>query len=349
MVSCLQTLRFLNLIIFLVLCCFPSNSIAIFEGELPKQDWIQVPFIFNQSFALNSTQSLSYQLPLWLDSVGSHARVRIQGGIVTGSTPSSLEVRIVLDGVKSQQVFSRMEDFQKHYTFHSTSEYVVEIPSPARPALDGIQTLHNLTVEINFEYTSTPDGTGLIYQIIFETFTPSTLDSLAPRQITLVQEQFSWELGLWSLEWCFFNTSLIVPLFEPQNVNLYLTVEFSGLTPDSWRIIIEQGVKELQVHDNLTLEGILELDPVLACELRLIVNPPKVSKTEIMNVSMDLQGIILPSPEPSSSSPNPSDAIFQRRINEGIMLIQLGLVIMPILTYYRVRRPNLKNAKQEEN
>ncbi|MFX0091463.1 MAG: hypothetical protein ACFFBD_06845, partial [Candidatus Hodarchaeota archaeon] len=259
------------------------------------------------------------------------------------------EIKVVLDGITSQQTFAKMYGLQKHYTFHSTSEYTLWIPPPARPALEGIQTLHNLTVELGYTFSSTPDGNGIISQIIFETFTPPTLDSTTLRPLVLLQEKFSWEIGLWSFGRCFFNTSVLIPFSNPQNVSLLLTTEFSGLTLEGWQIIIEQGAIVLQVRDNQTLQGVLALDPARPCELRLMVDPPQVSEPDIISVRINVQGMILSSPVSSSPSTYTLDPASEKRFSEGIILLQVGLVILPLLTYYRIRRPSLRNDRQEEN
>ncbi|MFX0095700.1 MAG: hypothetical protein ACFFBD_28440 [Candidatus Hodarchaeota archaeon] len=308
----------------------------------------QVVFTVNDTFDLGSIQIRSYQFSLKLDWVGSHARVRIQGGVVTGRTPNSLDINVVLDDTKTQRTFSTMTGLQKHYTFHSTSEYVVEVPPPMRPVLEGVQSLHNLTVDLKFDYLSNPEGTGLIYQIVFETFTPPTLNSTTPQRIPLLQDQFSWQVDQWSFGRYFFNTSLLHSLPEPQNVSLSLTVVFSGLTLEGWQLVLEQGGTQLQVRDNQTLQGIVVLDPDQLCELHVIVDPPQVSETKIINVNITTHGTVLPSSAPSSSSTHTLDPISQKRFNEGIILLQLGLVVLPLLTYYRVRRPTFKERDNPE-
>ncbi|MFX0063937.1 MAG: hypothetical protein ACFFC7_17340, partial [Candidatus Hermodarchaeota archaeon] len=77
----------------------------------------QKMFVINEIFDLSSTQMLSYQFPLWLDWIGSNARICIQGGILTGRTPTSLEVITVLDGVRTQHLFEHKHNLQNSYTF----------------------------------------------------------------------------------------------------------------------------------------------------------------------------------------------------------------------------------------
>ncbi|MFX0090461.1 MAG: hypothetical protein ACFFBD_01765 [Candidatus Hodarchaeota archaeon] len=303
----------------------------------------QVVFTVNETFDLSTSQTRSYQFSLKLDQVGSHARVLIQGGVVTGRTPNSLDINVVLDGTKTQRTFSTMTGLQKHYTFHSTSEYVVEVPPPIRPVLEGVQSLHNLTIDLTFNYLSNPEGTGLIYQIAFETFTPPTLNSVAPQRMPLLQDQFSWQVGQWSFGRCFFNTSLLHSLPEPQNVSLSLTVAFSGLNLEGWQLVLEQDRALLQVRDNQTLQGVVTLNPDYPCELRVMVDPPQVSETKIINVNITALGTVLPSSTSSSSSTHTLDPTSQKRFNEGIVLLQVGLVVLPLLTYYRVRRPTFRD------
>ncbi|MFX1537593.1 MAG: hypothetical protein ACFFDI_25610 [Promethearchaeota archaeon] len=82
----------------------------------------------------------------------------------------------MLDGVKSQQTFEQMHGLQQHYTFHSTSEYTLWIQPLKHSALKGIQTLHNFTVELIFNFNLSPQGTGIIHQVIFDTFNPPVLE-----------------------------------------------------------------------------------------------------------------------------------------------------------------------------
>ncbi|MFX0092736.1 MAG: hypothetical protein ACFFBD_13325 [Candidatus Hodarchaeota archaeon] len=324
-------------------------SPIISESSLPESEQTQITFTVNETFDLGSIQSLSYQFPLKLNWVGSHARVRVQGGIVTGSIPSSLDIKVVIDDLETQKNYPKTNGLQTQYTFHSTNEYVLAVPPPIHPNLEGVQTLHNFTVEISFNFLSSAEGTGLIYQIIFETFTPSPLEFSKAQPLVLLQDQFNWEIRLWSFGRYFFNTSLIIPLSVPQNVSLQATIEFSGLTLESWQLSIGQGTKELQVRDKSTLEGILVFDPSLPCELQLSVDPPQVSEVKMVGIKLKVQGLILPTPEPSGSNPHSLDPVSEKRINEGVVFIQLGMVILPLLTYYRVRRPSLKSNREEEN
>ncbi|MFX1256121.1 MAG: hypothetical protein ACFFCZ_31220, partial [Promethearchaeota archaeon] len=118
-------------------------------------------FVIDETFDLTSVQSLSYQFPLWLDWVGTYARVRIQGGIITGRTPSSLEIKVQLDGMEAQQTFKQKHSLQQHYTFHAESEYVLEVQPPVHPELEGVTTLHELMVELTFTFSLAPQGTGI--------------------------------------------------------------------------------------------------------------------------------------------------------------------------------------------
>ncbi|MFX0092211.1 MAG: hypothetical protein ACFFBD_10655 [Candidatus Hodarchaeota archaeon] len=317
-------------------------------GSSSENEQTQVVFVVNDPIDLGSSQTREYQFPLWLYWVGSHARVRIQGGVINGHIPNSLIIKVIIDGIESQQTFTRMNGLQKHYTFHSTSEYVLTVPPPVRPTLDGIKTLHNFTVELTFIFDSIPEGTGILHEIIFETFTPSTLDLSEARSLTLLQNQFSWKIGLWSFSTYFFNTSLIIPLLSSQNIYLEVTMEFSGLPLDGWQLIIQQEARELNIHDSPRLEGALVIDPTLPCELRLIVNPPQVSEPEVVYANIEVQGVILPLQEPSSPNTNTLDPVSEKRLVEGLMLVQLGIVIMPILAYYRIRHPTLRNSRKEE-
>ncbi|MFX1254353.1 MAG: hypothetical protein ACFFCZ_22265 [Promethearchaeota archaeon] len=292
-------------------------------------------FEVNETFDLDSTQSLVYQFPLWLDWVGTHAQVIVQGGVITGRTPTSLGIKVVLDGVSSQQTFEQKHGLQQHYTFHSTSEYVLWVQPPNHSTLKGIQTLHNFTVEITFNFNLTPQGTGIIHQVIFDTFTPPFLEPSNPSPIISLQNHFSWSISPFSFGKYFFKTPLIMQLSQQQNMTLAATVEFSGLELDRWELYIEHGATELYIRDQSTLEGSLNLDPTLPCELVIVVDPPSVSEPQTVSVSLQVQGVLLLSEEPTTS--NTSDLFLNRNIVETGMLLQLGVVCVPILLYYRTR------------
>ncbi|MFX0090562.1 MAG: hypothetical protein ACFFBD_02270, partial [Candidatus Hodarchaeota archaeon] len=319
-----------------VLICLLTASVNP-GSTLPALNHVQISFAVNETFPLNSTQTRSYQFPFKLNQVGSHARVRIQGGVLTGQIPSELTVNVLLDGIASQQTFKQLNGLQKHYTFHASSEYVVVIPPPVRPALEGIQTVHTLTVELAFTFSSTPDGFGVIHQIIFETFTPPPLIASALSPIGLGQEVFSWKVGLWSFGTYFFNTTLLIPLTSPQELRVSTHVELTGLPVDGWLLVIEQGTSQLQVRDNQTLQGVLAFDPTLPCELRLVVDPPQVSEPTLVNASIEVQGLLLPASEPIDSTPSQTDPLAEKRLREGLMLIQLGLIVVPLSVFYRMR------------
>ncbi|MFX0092826.1 MAG: hypothetical protein ACFFBD_13800 [Candidatus Hodarchaeota archaeon] len=337
------------LIVFILLYLrFNPNVLELCSSELEQT---RVVFKVNEIFDLGIVQTLTYQFPLWLDWVGSHARIRIQGGIITGSIPSSLEIKAILGGIKSQQTFTKMNGFQKHYTFHSTSEYVLEVPPPVHPALEGIQTRHNLTVELDFTFSVSPEGTGLIKQIIFETFTPPTLDSLNTRLFVLIQNHFSWEIDMWSFGEYFFNTSLIIPFSEPQNASLQVNIEFSGLTLDGWIVYVKQGRTEMSIQNSQKLEGILELNPVLLCEVRLLIDPPQVSEPELISTSIKVRGTVLPSQEPSNSTESSEPEIlhltpkfFFAFLTGSIIGFAAALVIYP--RYRKWRQKSFATQKE---
>ncbi|MFX0095085.1 MAG: hypothetical protein ACFFBD_25345 [Candidatus Hodarchaeota archaeon] len=309
---------------------------------------VQIPFVVNETFALNSTQIRSYPFIFRLNRLGTHARVRVQGGIVTGQTPTSLDILITLDGFQTNQTFRKNNGLQKYYTFHSSSEYVIQIPLPIRPVLDEIETVHNLTVELTFMFTGTPDGLGVVHQIIFETFTPPPLSSSEARAIILVQDEFSWKLGLWSFGRCFFNTSMLIPLSNPQKMSLQATLEVQGIELEGWILSIRQNTAELYTRNNQTLEGIIELDPNQPCEVSLSVDPPQVSDTEFIIVRIDVQGTILPDPETLNSNISITDPVSEKRLIEGLMFVQLAIVFTPLLVFYRIHRPYFKPKSKEE-
>ncbi|MFX0090418.1 MAG: hypothetical protein ACFFBD_01550 [Candidatus Hodarchaeota archaeon] len=331
---------------WVLLCLFTT---PIKSGySLPSLDRLQIAFTINETFQLNSTQVLSYDLPFNLDQVGSHACVRVQGGIITGQTPSRLEIRTNLDGIESHQTFSKLDGLKNHYTFHSSSEYVIQIPAPIRPPLEGIQTLHMLTVKLSFIFNSAPDGTGVIHQIIFKTFTPPTLSTLDTKNIDLIQDQFSWKIGTWFFGTYFFNTSLVIPLTSRQSLNITANIDLSGLTLDGWQLSIEQGASKLQVRDNLVLQGVFDFDPELPCILHVIINPPQISEAELVRIHISVQGNILPTSQLISSKTTQSDPMTEKRFVEGLVLIQLGIVTIPLLVFYRIRRPLFKHRQKED-
>ncbi|MFX1250723.1 MAG: hypothetical protein ACFFCZ_03830 [Promethearchaeota archaeon] len=319
-----------------VLLYLVLNPIFLGFG-LPDVEQRQVHFAVNETFDLDSTQSLSYQFPLWLDWVGSHARVRIQGGIITGRIPSSLVIKTVLDGSHTQQTFEQKNGLQRYYTFHSDSEFVLWIQPPIHPQLSGIKTLHNFTVELNFIFSVSPEGTGIIKEIIFETFTPPPLEETKFVSIIALQENFSWQITTWSFGTCFFSTPLILPFSHPHNMTLIANVEFSGLDLDGWRLTIGQGENIIQARDTSSLEGILEINPSIPFELSITVDPPQISEPKTVSVSFQVQAMMLLSQEDLIPSSNPSAAT-EKTLTEVFMLLQIGIVLIPILAFYKVRQ-----------
>lgn len=173
---CIPLKKYIKSVLLGLLIFYLLFSPLISGSGVSEIEQRQKIFVVNETFDLSSIQTLSYQFPLWLDWVGTHARARIQGGVITGRTPTSLEIKVVLDDVKSQQTFEQMHGLQQHYTFHSTSEYTLWIQPLKHSALKGIQTLHNFTVELIFNFNLSPQGTGIIHQVIFDTFNPPVLE-----------------------------------------------------------------------------------------------------------------------------------------------------------------------------
>ncbi|MFX1253514.1 MAG: hypothetical protein ACFFCZ_18030 [Promethearchaeota archaeon] len=319
---------------FLIL--YLLNSPLIIGSSFSELELRQTPFVVNETFDLSSTQMLRYEFPLWLDWADTHARVRVQGGIIDGRIPTSLRIKVLLDGIESNHIFAQKDNLRQHYTFHSTSEYVLWVQPPAHPAIQGVKSLHNFSIELNFMFSVTPEGTGIIKQVIFETFTPLFLTVSEPLPIIPLQDQFSWQITSWSFGTLLFNTSLAIPLFKPQNVTLTATIEFDGLDPDGWRLIVQQGEKKIDIQDQQTLEGTLELDPTLLSEFIVIIDPPRVSETKTVSVSVQIQGTIL-APQEDPSSTSTSSLLSEKSLFEALMLLQVGMVIVPLLLYYRVR------------
>ncbi|MFX0065973.1 MAG: hypothetical protein ACFFC7_27725 [Candidatus Hermodarchaeota archaeon] len=327
--------KFVSLsLVFLYLLFNPNINGITVSGLEHRQEIFEV----NELFDVSVTQQLFYQFSLWLDWVGTHTLVRVLGGIIDGRTPTSLAIKTQLDGLESYQTFAQKHSFQQYYTFHAESEYVLEVQPPIHPKLEGVTTLHEFTVEMNFTFSVAPQGTGIIKRIIFETFTPLTLDVVETRQLIPLQEQFSWRITEWSFGSLFFSTPLFIPLAQPQNVSVQATVEFSGLTLDGWELILEQEEREVHVRDVHTLAGSLKVDPAQLCILSLSVDPPPVSEPSMVMVTIELQGGIFLSSGSSSSELNPSKALSSQTFAEVIWIFQLALVFMPLLVYYRHRR-----------
>ncbi|MFX0064907.1 MAG: hypothetical protein ACFFC7_22250 [Candidatus Hermodarchaeota archaeon] len=304
--------------------------------SIPDIEQTQVNFPVNEIFDLSSTQMLSYQFPLWLDWIGSNARIRIQGGVLTGRTPTSLEAITVLDGVRTQHLFEHKHNLQNSYTFHAESEYAFWIHPPSHPKVEGLKSLHNLTIDLHFTFSMTPQGTGVIKNIIFETFTPFVLEETAYVHIVPLQEQFSWQITEWSFGSLFYSIPLLIPLTKTHNVKLNTNVEFSGLILDGWSLALEQGNTTLHTRDASKLEGTMEIDPSLPCVLTIIADPPQVSELETISVSVQIQGLVLPLLSEDSSNSEYSD-LFAKQLVEALLLTQLGMILIPLLIYYRRR------------
>ncbi len=323
-------------ILFSLLVLFLLFNPIVSGYSIPEIEQRQVDFPINEIFDLSSTQTLSYQFSLWLDWIGLYARIRIQGGILAGRTPTTLETITVLDGVRSQHLFEHKHSLQNSYTFHSESEYVFWIQPPIHPKVGGLKSLHDLTIELHFTFSTPPQGTGIIKNIIFETFTPLVLGETEYVPIIPLQEQFSWQITEWSFGTLFFSTPLLIPLIKTHKVILSTNVEFSGLTLDGWSLKLEQGNKTLHTRDASKLEGTLEIDPSIPCVLNIVADPPKVSQQETVSVSVQILGLVLPSPDEDSSSSEHSD-LFAKQLTEALLLIQLGMILIPLLIYYRRR------------
>lgn len=331
-----------SLVIYLLLTTVNSSY------ALDTTDQRTINFEVNDIFDLEITQTRLYEFPLKLDWVGRYALVRVQGGVLTDRRPTHIDITVTLDNVKVNQTFYRMNGLQKFYSFHSENEYVLWIQPPVRPPVEGLEIVHNLTVEVNYEFVTTPEGTGTINQIIFETFTPPNLEVDNYQPLIPLQDEFSWEISQWSFGTCFFNTCLILSFTETQNVSLIINLEFKGLDLESWQIAIKNGNIEHHIRDLETLEEIMELNPIHSTELALIIDPPQVSESIFVNIKVSVQGKLLPIRDLPNSNNSNSDLKNQKRISEGLILMQLGIVIVPIITFYRLRRPMFNKSQEEE-
>ncbi|MFX0060595.1 MAG: hypothetical protein ACFFC7_00230 [Candidatus Hermodarchaeota archaeon] len=310
------------------------SSVAI-SHSLDQVQKTEVTFDVNESFDTSLKQVIHYSFSLWLDWVGHYARVRIHGGISDGETPSSLVVSVLIDDVESQQVFSKMQELSLQYNFHAESEYALWVPPPTHPDIDGAKTFHNFTINLNFDFASTPNGKGIIRKIVFETFSVPALQSKINSPIVLLQEHFSWRVTPWFFGTCFFNTYLIVPVYQKQNVSLTATIEFDGLDLNGWYLSVGQGSEIIFVRDNNRLEGVLELDPTIPCELNLIIDPSIVDEPKTISATLLVQGFIILSQEPVSTFDNSESVVTHKILSETVSIIQLGIVIIPFLIYYR--------------
>ncbi|MFX0065120.1 MAG: hypothetical protein ACFFC7_23355, partial [Candidatus Hermodarchaeota archaeon] len=207
---------------------------------------------------------------------------------------------------------------------------------PSHPKVEGLKSLHNLTIDLHFTFSITPQGTGVIKNIIFETFTPFDLGETAYVPIVPLQEQFSWQITEWSFGLLFYSIPILIPLARTHNVRLSTNVAFSGLALDGWSLTLVQGNKTLHTRDASQLEGTMEIDPSIPCVLNIIADPPQVSELETISVNVQIQGLVLPSTDEGSLSSDPSD-LFTKSLTEAFILIQLGMVLIPPLIYYRRR------------
>lgn len=302
-------------------------------------DLIQVPFIVNETFSLDMTQSLTYQFSLVIDQVGSYARIRVQGGIIDGTTPMSLNIRVILDGIETNQTFRKSNGLQKQYTFHSSSEYIIQLAPPVRPMLNNLSTVHSLSLEMKFAFNQEPEGQGIIRQVLFEVFTPPLLTVSEIRPIYLIQEIFSWKLDIWSFGGYFANTTMIIPLVKPGLVNLDAKFEIQEIELDHWTFTIRQGDVELSIRDQPTLTGVLELDPFESCEVLISLNPHQVSETTVISVKLEIQGTLVPLEETEPFHSSSFNRLNEKRLLEGVVFVQLMIIFIPLLAFYRLRCP----------
>ncbi|MFX1254515.1 MAG: hypothetical protein ACFFCZ_23075 [Promethearchaeota archaeon] len=328
--------RYLNYWLAFIMILYILFGSAPISHSLDQAEKKEVAFDVNETFDTSLKQMIHYSFSLWLDWVGYYARVRIHGGIVDGKTPSSLSVKVLIDDVESQQVFSKMRGLSLHYSFHTESEYTLWVPPPIHPDIDGVKTVHNFTVNLNFNFASTPKGSGIIRKIVFETFSVPVLRNINT-PIVLFQEHFSWRITEWSFGTCFFNTSLIIPVYQKQNVNLMATVEFDGLDLDRWSLSIRQGSEIISIRDKNILEGILELDLNVPCGLDLIIDPSIVDEPTTIRATLQVQGFIILSQEPVFTFGDSRSIVTYKTLSETLLVIQLGIIIVPLLIYYRKR------------
>ncbi len=329
--------RYLNYCLAFIIILYPLFGSVTILNSLDQVEKTEVVFDVNETFDTSLKQMIHYSFSLWLDWVGSYARVRIHGGISEGETPSSLAVRVLIDDVESQQVFSKMKGLSLQYSFHAGSEYALWVPPPTHPDIDGVKTFHNFTIILNLNFASTPKGNGIIRKIVFETFSVPVLRNKIISPIILLQEQFSWLVTAWSFGTCFFNTSLIVPINQKQNVSLTVMIEFDGLDLDEWYLSVVQGSEIVSIRDSSRLEDILELDPTVPCELNLVIDPPIVNEPKTIRATLQTQGFTMLSQEPVSRSDDSESAVAFKTLSETVSMLQLGIVIIPLLIYYRKR------------
>ncbi|MFX1251822.1 MAG: hypothetical protein ACFFCZ_09460, partial [Promethearchaeota archaeon] len=228
-----------------------SGNAVVTEETSANTEELILPV--DQGFNLgNKTRKLTYKFHLWLGQVGKYSRITVRGGIITGPTPERLELVAILDGQESSKIFERSLGYKKEYTFHPDSEYTLLLStSPTHPNIPGLQTLHNLTLILTFSFSSSSDGLGKIQEVSFDTFTPEPLKLGQKSIIALVRERGTWKITPYSFGSYIFITPLILP--DLGNLDLLVTFNislmFTGLELDNWKIIVTNGNSTNEARD----------------------------------------------------------------------------------------------------
>ncbi|MFX1534541.1 MAG: hypothetical protein ACFFDI_10000 [Promethearchaeota archaeon] len=335
--------KLLRVITFLVISLFvcsllhtPTFEVIASEG---KQ---QIIFPVKDTFDLeNDAGALKYQFVFEMHDCGYFARVRIHGGILIGPTPQSLEVNVYLDGDETDALFMRSQDHKLTYSFHSENEYVVLLNRPpTHPKISGLKTLHNLTVTLSFVFFSSSKGTGIIHDIMFETFTPSPLQIDEWREISLLQEKNSWKIAPYSFGSYKFETMLILPdlLNYQTSISLDIMLKITGLSLDGWNLAISNGTTQHTAKNllHVSFDSVQLTNNALILEL--IFDPPQVSSDEMLYLEIEIKGLIASKLGGNDSSNDIEDPT----ITEILLVLQGMMLILPLLIYYRNRR--LKNS-----
>ncbi len=322
------------------------KTMATVEASASTQELI-LPV--GQSFNLgNKTRKLTYRFSFWLSQVGEYARVTVKGGIITGPTPQRLELVAILDEQENSRVFERSLGYKTDYTFHLDSEYTLLLRKPpTHPNIPGLRTLHNLTLTLTFSFSSTSSGLGKIQEVRFDTFTPEPLKLGQKSFITLVREQGTWKITPYSFGSYTFITPLILPELSQLGLSVTFNVSliFTGLDLDSWKVIIKNGNSTDEARD--TLQALLSLSVFSfeQTELQIIIDPPKVSTDQILGLDVIIYGQSNKISDSQDLNEETNDYT-KKSVYEVLWLFQGTIIIAPLLIYYRKRQRSLGEKKK---
>ncbi|MFX0172801.1 MAG: hypothetical protein ACFE9L_12865 [Candidatus Hodarchaeota archaeon] len=350
--SALRQIRLFFIICALILIMggiLPFSCVKTMATDEASMNMEEIILPVDQSFDLgNKTRKLTYRFSFWLGQVSEYARITVRGGIITGPTPQRLELVAVLDGQESSRVFERSLGYKTEYTFHPDSEYTLLLRKPpTHPNIPGLQTLHNITLTLIFSFSSISDGLGKIQEIRFDTFTPEPLKLGQKSFITPLRERGTWKITPYSFGSYTFITSLILPELDQLDLSMTFNISliFTGLDLDSWKIIIKSGNSTDEARDTLQAFLSLSTPPFEQPELQIIIDPPKVSTDQIVDLDVKIYGQF----NEISNSQDLNEEIndyTMKSVYEGLWLFQGIIIIAPLLVYYRKRQRSLGEEKK---